>query len=177
MCLPLFLYLLFGRDNLAGGRVVARRTGGDRWVDGYLARRLGQVSEFGKKFDPTVDRLLFIVALVAIIIAEAAPIWFCVAVLVRELLVGATIVIATFFFSAWSVSSSPWLGQAGHVPADVRHPGLHARRAATSRTTTAPRSPRGSSVSPASCSRWATADRPTCPRSAPAWRPAGSSRR
>ena len=68
------------------------------WFDGYLARRLGQVSEFGRKFDPTVDRLLFIVALVAIIIDGAAPIWFCVAVLVRELLVGGTIAIATVFF-------------------------------------------------------------------------------
>ena len=34
----------------------------------------------------------------AIIVADAAPIWFCVAVLVRELLVGGTIAIATVFF-------------------------------------------------------------------------------
>jgi cardiolipin synthase len=98
LCLPIFLYLLFGRDNPAGAAWLLGGLGATDWVDGYLARRLGQVSEFGKKFDPTVDRLLFIVALVAIIIDGAAPVWFCVAVLVRELLVGGTIAIATVFF-------------------------------------------------------------------------------
>jgi cardiolipin synthase len=98
LCLPLFLYLLFVRDSPAAAAWLLGALGATDWVDGYLARRLGQVSEFGKKFDPTVDRLLFIVALVAIIIAGAAPTWFCVAVLVREVLVGATIAIATVFF-------------------------------------------------------------------------------
>ena len=98
LCLPIFLYLLFGLDNPAAAAWLLGGLGATDWVDGYLARRLGQVSEFGRKFDPTVDRLLFIVALVAIIVADAAPIWFCVAVLVRELLVGGTIAIATVFF-------------------------------------------------------------------------------
>jgi cardiolipin synthase (CMP-forming) len=98
LCLPLFLYLLFGRDNrLAAGWLLAG-LGATDWVDGYLARRLGQVSEFGKKFDPTVDRLLFVVAIIAVIIDEAAPVWFCWAVLIRELLVGGAVVVATVFF-------------------------------------------------------------------------------
>ena len=91
LCLPLFLYLLLGLDNrLAAGWLLAG-LGATDWVDGYLARRLGQVSEFGKKFDPTVDRLLFIVAIIAIIIDGAAPVWFCWAVLIRELLVVAVV--------------------------------------------------------------------------------------
>ena len=73
LCLPLFLYLLFGRDNRAAAAWLLGGLGATDWVDGYLARRLGQVSEFGKKFDPTVDRLLFIVAIVAIIIDGAGP--------------------------------------------------------------------------------------------------------
>ncbi len=98
LCLPLFLYLLFGLDDrLAAGWLLAA-LGATDWVDGYLARRLGQVSEFGKKFDPTVDRLLFIVAIIAIIIDGAAPVWFCWAVLIRELLVGGAVAVATVFF-------------------------------------------------------------------------------
>jgi cardiolipin synthase len=98
LCLPLFLYLLLGLDNrLAAGWLLAG-LGATDWVDGYLARRLGQVSEFGKKFDPTVDRLLFIVAIIAIIIDGAAPVWFCWAVLIRELLVGGAVIVATVFF-------------------------------------------------------------------------------
>jgi cardiolipin synthase len=98
LCLPLFLYLLFGRDNRAAAAWLLGGLGATDWVDGYLARRLGQVSEFGKMFDPTVDRLLFIVALVAIIIDGGAPVWFCVAVLVRELLVGSAVAVATLLF-------------------------------------------------------------------------------
>ena len=99
LCLPLFLYLLFGRDNPAAAAWLLGALGATDWVDGYLARRLGQVSEFGKVFDPTVDRLLFIVAIVAIIIADAAPMWFCVAVLAREVLVGGMMLIATLVFT------------------------------------------------------------------------------
>ena len=108
LCLPLFLYLLFGRDNRAAAAWLLGLLGATDWVDGYLARRLGQVSEFGKKFDPTVDRLLFIVAITAIMIDGAAPVWFCVAVLVREVLVGATIAVATIFFDMERFDVSWW---------------------------------------------------------------------
>jgi cardiolipin synthase len=99
LCLPLFLYLLLGRDDRAAAAWLLVGLGSTDWIDGQLARRLGQVSEFGKKFDPTVDRLVFIVALVAIIVDDAAPRWFCILVLVRELLVGGAVAIATVFFS------------------------------------------------------------------------------
>jgi cardiolipin synthase len=110
LCLPLFLYLLLGRDDPAAAAWLLGGLGATDWVDGYLARRLGQVSEFGKKFDPTVDRLLFIVALVAIIAADAAPRWFCIAVLVREVVVGATIAIATVAFHMTRFDVT-WLGK------------------------------------------------------------------
>ena len=98
LCLPLFLYLLIGRDNPAGAAWLLGGLGATDWVDGYLARRLGQVSEFGKMFDPTVDRLLFIVSVVAIIATDAAPTWFMVAVLVREVVVGGAVAIATLVY-------------------------------------------------------------------------------
>lgn len=108
LCLPLFLYLLIGRDNPAGAAWLLGGLGATDWVDGFLARRLGQVSEFGKKFDPTVDRLLFIVALVAIIGVDGAPRWFCVAVLAREVLVGGTVAIATIAFNMTRFDVTWW---------------------------------------------------------------------
>jgi cardiolipin synthase len=98
LCLPLFLYLLFVVPSRQAAAWLLGGLGATDWVDGYLARRLGQTSEFGKKFDPTVDRLLFIVAVIAIMINGAMPIWFGVAVLVRELAVGVTVAVATIFF-------------------------------------------------------------------------------
>jgi cardiolipin synthase len=108
LCLPLFLYLLFERDNRAAAAWLLGGLGATDWIDGYAARRLGQVSEFGKKFDPTVDRLLFIVATLAIIVDGAAPIWFCVLVMVRELLVGLTVAIATLVFGMARFDVSWW---------------------------------------------------------------------
>jgi cardiolipin synthase len=98
LCLPLFLYVLFGLDNPVAAALILGALSATDWVDGYLARRLGQVSEFGKVFDPTVDRLLFIVAITAVIVDGAIPIGFAIAVLVREVLVGSMMVIATVVY-------------------------------------------------------------------------------
>ncbi len=98
LCLPIFLYLLFGRDNRAGAGWMLGALGATDWVDGYLARRLGQVSEFGKVFDPTVDRLMFFVAVTAILVDGSMPLWFGIAVLVREVAVGMMMAVATVVF-------------------------------------------------------------------------------
>lgn len=96
-CIPLFLWLLFGRDNRAGAAFLLGGLGATDWVDGWLARRFNQVSEFGKMFDPTVDRLMFIVAITGIIVDGAAPLWFCWLVVAREVAVGGTVAICTLF--------------------------------------------------------------------------------
>ena len=98
LLLPVFLYVLFGLENRAAAAWMLGGLGATDWVDGYLARRLGQVSEFGKVFDPTVDRLLFLVATTAIIIDGSIPLWFALAVLAREVLVGLMMVIATLVY-------------------------------------------------------------------------------
>ena len=52
------------------------------------------MSELGKVLDPTADRLLFIVGVGGIIIDGAAPLWFSLLVVVREVLVGGALVVA-----------------------------------------------------------------------------------
>jgi CDP-diacylglycerol--glycerol-3-phosphate 3-phosphatidyltransferase len=37
------------------------------WIDGYLARRLGQMTEFGAFLDPVADKLMVVVALVLLV--------------------------------------------------------------------------------------------------------------
>ena len=80
----------------------------DHWVDGYVARRFGQVSEFGKIFDPTVDRLLFIVGITAILADGSMPVWFGVAVLAREVLVGGMMLVATLVFHMPRIDVTRW---------------------------------------------------------------------
>ena len=98
LLLPVFLYVLFGLEDRAAAAWLLGGLSATDWVDGYLARRLGQVSEFGKVFDPTVDRLLFVVAIVAIIIDGSMPVWFGLAVLFREVAVGLMMAIATVVY-------------------------------------------------------------------------------
>ena len=107
-CIPLFLYLLFGRDNRAGAAWLLGGLGATDWVDGWLARRFHQTSEFGKIFDPTADRLLFIVAITAIIIDRSAPLWFAWLAVTREVLVGGTVAIATLAFGMKRFDVSWW---------------------------------------------------------------------
>ncbi len=86
-CLPLFLWLLFGRNNREWAAYLLGVLGTTDWIDGWLARRLHQRSEFGAVFDPAVDRLLFIVGVGSIVIDGAVPAWFGLAVVVREVFI------------------------------------------------------------------------------------------
>lgn len=95
LCLPIYLWLLIGQEERLQAAVLLAALGATDWVDGYVARRFHQVSELGKVLDPVADRLLFFVGIGGIIAVDGAPLWFCVIVLVREVLVaGTTVVIA-----------------------------------------------------------------------------------
>ncbi|MEM8925306.1 MAG: CDP-alcohol phosphatidyltransferase family protein [Actinomycetota bacterium] len=87
LCIPLFVWLLFARDNRAAAAWLLGGLGATDWVDGWLARRFDQMSEFGAVFDPVVDRLLFLVAVPCLLIDGSIPIVVAVVVLIREAVV------------------------------------------------------------------------------------------
>lgn len=58
---------------------------GTDWLDGYLARRLNQVTELGKFLDPLVDKLLVLAPLLALIQLGEVPAWGVFLILAREL--------------------------------------------------------------------------------------------
>src|SRR4051812_44049552 len=68
LCLPLFVWLLFGNDNRAAAAILLAVLGTTDFLDGYLARRLHQTSKLGKVLDPVADRILFFVAITAVLI-------------------------------------------------------------------------------------------------------------
>jgi cardiolipin synthase len=110
-CLPVFLWLLFGQEDRAAAAWLLAALGVTDWVDGYLARHLGQVSELGKVLDPVADRLLFFVGAGGILVDGSVPTWFAVVVLAREALVGgATLVLAALGARRIDVT---WFGKAG----------------------------------------------------------------
>ena len=93
--IPVFFWLLFGTDHWALAAWLLGALGATDWVDGYLARRLHQVSKIGKVIDPVADRILVISGLVGVAAVGAVPWWFALATLARELIVSVlTIVLA-----------------------------------------------------------------------------------
>ena len=55
------------------------------WLDGYLARKLNQITDLGKFLDPLVDKLLVLAPLLALIELEIVPAWGVFIILAREL--------------------------------------------------------------------------------------------
>lgn len=108
--LPVFVYVLFGQDDRHLAAWILFAIGCTDWVDGYLARRLQQVSNVGKILDPVADRLLFFVGIGSILIDGAVPGWFAVLVLVREVAVA----IATLGLAAAGATriDVTWYGKA-----------------------------------------------------------------
>jgi cardiolipin synthase len=106
--IPVFLWLLLGRDDpFAAGWLLAFIASTD-WIDGYLARRLDQVSEVGKFLDPLADRIAVVAALVGGLISGALPAGFAWAVVGREVLIGVGAIV---------------VGMLGHTKLEVRQLG------------------------------------------------------
>ena len=85
--IPVFLWLLFGKDDPAGAGSVFFVIAWTDWIDGYLARRLNQVTELGKLLDPLADRIAVAVAVIFGWVAGVLAPWFAAALIVRESLV------------------------------------------------------------------------------------------
>lgn len=56
-------------------------------LDGYLARKLNQVSEFGKIIDPLADKICVIVICLILLFIGKIPLWFVLIVVLRDLLI------------------------------------------------------------------------------------------
>jgi CDP-diacylglycerol--glycerol-3-phosphate 3-phosphatidyltransferase len=58
---------------------------GTDWLDGYLARKLNQITDLGKFLDPLVDKFLILAPLLALIQLDQVPAWGVFLILAREL--------------------------------------------------------------------------------------------
>jgi len=56
-------------------------------LDGYLARKLNQVSELGKIIDPVADKLVVCTIAIMMFISGLIPLWFIVIVVLRDVLI------------------------------------------------------------------------------------------
>lgn len=111
LAVPAFLWLLLARRQIAAAGWLLLAIGSTDWVDGWLARRLGQVSKLGKALDPVADRLAIVAALIGGIIADVLPALIVVPLLVREV---------------FMAGLTGWLMLSGHGMIEVRRVGKFA---------------------------------------------------
>jgi cardiolipin synthase (CMP-forming) len=93
--IPLFCWLIADEGTRLWGIVLFALVVSTDWVDGYVARRTGQVSELGRILDPVADRLAIAAGLLTFAIVGIFPFWAALLILVRDvaLLLGGALVL------------------------------------------------------------------------------------
>jgi cardiolipin synthase (CMP-forming) len=99
-----FLWLVLGPHHDLAAFVVLVASGVTDWLDGYLARRLGQYSALGELLDPVADRLYILAVVVGLALRDVIPWWLAVLLPLRDALMWALVpVLRTRGYSALPV--------------------------------------------------------------------------
>jgi len=110
LLVPVFVVALLQEtddgDAVAAG-VFALASATD-FVDGWFARRQGQITTFGKLADPVADKLLVASALIILVGLDRVGAWVAVVVVGRELVVTLTRMVAA---QQGEVIAAAWLGK------------------------------------------------------------------
>lgn len=77
------LYLGFPGANYVALAIFALASATD-WLDGYIARRYNQTTDFGKFMDPLADKCLVTAAMLWFVEVGQMPAWALLTVIVRE---------------------------------------------------------------------------------------------
>ena len=78
------------------------------WLDGYLARSRGEVTDFGKFMDPLADKILVVAALLALVELGSLPSWPVIIIVAREFIVSGVRMVAA---SKGEVIAASWYGK------------------------------------------------------------------
>jgi cardiolipin synthase len=87
LLIPIFVALIVHHGTEGAGLTLLAVVVATDWVDGYIARHTGQVSNLGKILDPVADRLALGAALVALVARGAFPLWAALLVIGRDALI------------------------------------------------------------------------------------------
>lgn len=81
---PVFLVFIVRGDDVVALVVLVVASLTDL-LDGYLARRLGQVTRLGQLLDPAADRLYIFAALIGLAARDLVPWWIVVLIVARDI--------------------------------------------------------------------------------------------
>ena len=110
--IPIFAYLVLGAENLPAAAIIFVISGITDVVDGYIAKHFNMVTNFGKIYDPFVDKLMQITVIICLAIANIVPLWIIAIVIFKEI---AMIIIGGILYLKKIVVYSHWYGKAATV--------------------------------------------------------------
>lgn len=105
----LYLYLFF-TEHIWAAFVVFVVIAATDVLDGYLARTRGEVTLFGKIFDPVVDKVLAVAVLFTLTMDGLIPLWLVITITSKELLM---LVAGLFVLGRGIVIPAEPIGKAG----------------------------------------------------------------
>lgn len=88
---PLFLWLVLGPHADGWAFVVLAVSAATDYLDGFLARLLGQTSKLGTLLDPAADRLYILSTLAALLVRSVIPVWLVVALVARDVVIASLV--------------------------------------------------------------------------------------
>lgn len=88
---PVFLWLLLVEHADAWATGILMFSGASDWLDGKIARLMGQSSRLGELLDPAVDRIYMVAIPIAFALRHFVPWWFVIVLVARDVLLAATL--------------------------------------------------------------------------------------
>ena len=86
LLIPVVAFLLLDHDHTLAFAVFLVAALGD-WLDGFLARRLNQMSQLGAVLDPIADKMTMMIVAMLLAAQGALPIWLAVVIVLRDAII------------------------------------------------------------------------------------------
>ncbi|MDR2239350.1 MAG: CDP-alcohol phosphatidyltransferase family protein [Zoogloeaceae bacterium] len=86
LLIPAIAFLLLDHDYKLAFAVFIAAAAGD-WLDGFLARRLNQISQFGAVLDPVADKMTMMTVALLQAAQGMLPVWLAVAIVLRDAII------------------------------------------------------------------------------------------
>lgn len=110
--IPVFAYAFLGANNMVLAAIIFVLSGVTDVVDGWIARRFNMITDIGKVYDPLVDKLMQITAIVCLAIKNIVPDWVIWLVVMKE---AAMIFVSSVLYAKKLVVHSNWYGKSATV--------------------------------------------------------------
>jgi len=84
LAIPIFILTIFGEPIYTTALILFIIASLTDWLDGFVARRTGQVTDLGKFFDQISDKILINAVFIAMLGAGILPAWFVAVIVSRD---------------------------------------------------------------------------------------------